>query len=138
MLLSPTGALRVMLMLCGALGLQQMRHRLPVFERVTSTSIPSKHGLTNLHRDSCWEKTQHPQPHGWCVARGGFSLAVQTSSSTATEDDLSDGSSRRRQGRISEKNRAGRSDGNSSSSSSLEPPQQSPPLEVLHQNEHFA
>lgn len=142
MLLSPAGALKVMLVLCGALGLQQIRHQSPVFERGTSTAIiPYKDVLlktcaaARLHGDSCWEKTQTPQPQGWRVAPGGFSFVVHSSSSSATEDELSDGSSPRRQARNSEKNRAGR---NNSRSSSLESPQQSPLLEVLHQNEHFA
>ncbi|CAM9479947.1 unnamed protein product [Ectocarpus fasciculatus] len=136
MLLSPAGASRVMLMLCGALGLQQIRHRPPVFERVTS--VPSTAGVLPAtcaaHGNSCWEnkKTQPQRPQGWRVARGGFCFAVQSSSSTATEDGLlPDGSSRGRQARTSEQYRAGRK-------VSSEPSQQSPPLEVLHQNEHFA
>ncbi|CAM9413770.1 unnamed protein product [Ectocarpus sp. 4 AP-2014] len=142
MLLSPAGALRVMLVLCGALGLQQIRHRSPVFERGTSTAIipynkdvlPQTCAAARLHGDSCLEKTQKSQPQGWRVARGGCSFAAHSSSSSATGDELSDGSSRRRHARNSASNRAGRIN----SRSSLESPQQSPPLEVLHQNEHFA
>ncbi|CAB1120606.1 unnamed protein product [Ectocarpus sp. CCAP 1310/34] len=142
MLLSPAGALPVILVLGGTLGLQQKRHRSPVFERGTSTAfipcnmdvLPQLCAAARLHGDSCWEKTQTPQPQGWRVTRGGCSFAAHSSSSSATEDELSEGSSHRRQARNSEKNRAGRNNRRSS----LEPPQQSPPLEVLHQNEHFA